>query len=186
MVKNPDQDKYVLSSSKKFSCPWFEVYKEKIRFPNGHIDDYFVFKRQSPFVAVVAVQKDEIFIIKQWRPTLKRWIYELPMGGINGKETPQKAAQREFLEETGYKAKTWKLLGEFWVAPGYSSEKGYVFLATGIIKITGRAEDNPKEMIEVLRVSVRQLKEMIRKRELRDGPSLASLMLYLNTKNSKL
>ncbi|NMB56451.1 NUDIX hydrolase [Candidatus Beckwithbacteria bacterium] len=168
----------LISSKQIFSCPWFSISYDILIYPNGTQGDYYIFKREYPFVAVLAIENKQILVLRQWRATIRDWVWEIPMGAVNRHETPLQAAKRELLEETGYKAKKWQKLGENYVGPGHTDTKGFVFLATDLQKITGKAEKNPKEIIEVYQISCEKFEKMIQNNQLKDGPSMSSYLLY--------
>lgn len=168
----------VLSSQVDYQCPWFTIQKEEIRYPNNYQNTFYILRRPNSFIGIIAIENNQLIILKQWRPTIKDYHWEIPMGGMNDNETPLIAAQREFLEETGYKADAWQEIGQFYVGAGHSDQIGIFFLATNLIKVTGKAEDNPSEMIEVNQFSLQKIDKMIKSGEIKDGPTLAALHLY--------
>ena len=65
------------------------------------------------------------------RPTSILW--ELPAGKLDAGEDPLAGAKRELAEETGYRAKKWKPLVEYYASPGFLGESMKVFLAEGLM-----------------------------------------------------
>jgi ADP-ribose pyrophosphatase len=173
-------DYRILEQNQEYSCPWFSVDKEKIQYPNKYINDFYIFKRYNAFSCIFAHDDKNVILLKQWRPTIKKWLWELPMGGIDNKEKSLDAAKREFFEETGFKANKWQELGQFYVAPGYSQEIGYAWEATNLEEISGKPQDNPKEMIEVHKIAIMEFEKMIKRGEICDGPSLTTYAIFTN------
>ncbi len=95
-------------------------------------------KRKTALIArdavhVVALLDDEqVLLVRQYRYPISKNLLEIPAGGIDKGESPQQAANRELLEETGYQAADIKHLGSFFSAPGSSSEVSHFYLATGL------------------------------------------------------
>lgn len=74
----------------------------------------------------------EILMLRQYRLALRQTIVELPAGTRGWDEDWLECAQRELREETGYRAESFTLLGEFWPTPGLSNERMRLYLATGL------------------------------------------------------
>ena len=84
---------------------------------------------------ILAIDENRnVLLEEQYRYPYDETVLELPAGKSEPGETPEKTAVREFEEETGYKAKSMTLLGEFYPSCGYTDEIIYLFLADGLIK----------------------------------------------------
>jgi ADP-ribose pyrophosphatase len=180
-------DYKILTSKKDYSNPFFDVQKEIIQYPNGIENTYYTLKKGYGFVAIFAIENDKLLLLKQCRPSLLDWLYEIPMGGIDQGETPLEAAKREFLEEAGHEAEKWQELGQLFVGAGHTDQLGHYFLATDLQKIENGAQNNPKEIIEVNHFSFKEIDQMILNGKFQDGPSLSALALYrVYNRNNKL
>jgi 8-oxo-dGTP pyrophosphatase MutT (NUDIX family) len=102
----------------------------------------------GPSVAIVALDGDEVVLVRQERVPAGGELLELPAGMVDEGETPLEAAQRELREETGLRGGTWEELPSFFTTPGFCDERMYLFLATGLE--AGEAE----EEIELVRLPV--------------------------------
>src|SRR2546425_13250985 len=93
-----------------FATPWFQILE---RQAPGKSHPHYVI--QSPdFVVIVALdQQGRLLLVRQFRPAAAAVTLELPAGHIEPGETPEQAARKELLEETGHTADTLKLLGTF-------------------------------------------------------------------------
>jgi ADP-ribose diphosphatase len=124
-------------------------------------------------VIVVAVEDDEIVLVRQSRPGADGTTLELPAGCLEEGETPEEAAVRELEEECGLAAGSWRRLGSFWAAPAYSTELVHVFEATELLEIGSSGLDEDEDL-----VSERlPLKGVLS--ELSDAGSLGALALWL-------
>jgi ADP-ribose pyrophosphatase len=124
-------------------------------------------------VIVVAVEDDQIALVRQSRPGADGTTLELPAGCLEEGEAPEEAAVRELEEECGLAAGSWRRLGSFWAAPAYSTELVHVFEATGLLEIGSPGLDEDEEL-----VSERlPLKGVLG--ELSDAGSLGALALWL-------
>ena len=89
---------------------------------------------------------------------------------------PPAGAQRELAEETGYRAKKWKPLVEYYPSPGFLGESMKVFVAEGLVAGDAHPEDD--EQIEFRLVKLSELLKMIEKGAILDGKTLTSVLLY--------
>ncbi|MCA9993463.1 MAG: NUDIX hydrolase, partial [Anaerolineales bacterium] len=83
-------------------------------------------------VVLVPLQGDQVIMLRQYRAAVGETILELPAGTRGWDEDWLACAQRELREETGYRADRFVSLGQVWPAPGFSSERMAIFLATGL------------------------------------------------------
>jgi ADP-ribose pyrophosphatase len=124
-------------------------------------------------VIVVAIEDDEIVLVRQSRPGADGTTLELPAGCLEEGETPEEAAVRELVEECGLAAGSWRRLGSFWAAPAYSTELVHVFEATELLEVGSPGLDADEDL-----VSERlPLKGVLG--ELSDAGSLGALALWL-------
>jgi len=99
-----------------------------------------------------------------------------PGGKLEPNEDPLIGAQRELEEETGYRAKKWKPLVEYYGSPGFLGESMKVFLAEGLLAGDAHPEDD--EDIDFRLVKLSEIVEMIEKGAIKDGKTLCSVLLY--------
>jgi len=128
-------------------------------------------------VCILPLLNDKIITIKQYRYPLKKWEYELPAGMIDKGEKPLESAKRELKEETGYKAKDYKLLGHFYPSAGSTDEKVYLYLAKNLVKRKDKLDI--AEDIEVNKFNLDQIKEMIVNNKFTHGSGIAAFSKYV-------
>lgn len=127
-------------------------------------------------VVVLPVFPDgRILLARQYRYAVGEFLWELVAGHIEPGETPGAAARRELEEETGYRARRFRRLLEFYPTPGFVSERMYLFLATGLLP--GKARPEADEALETQAFTRAELERMIRQGQLRDGKSLVGILL---------
>jgi ADP-ribose pyrophosphatase len=115
-------------------------------------------------------------IERQYRHAANQFLWELPAGKLEAGEDPVQGAQRELAEETGYAAKKWKPLVEYYASPGFLGESMKVFLAEGLV--AGNAHPEDDEEIEFRLVRLSDVLKMIDKGAILDGKTLTSVLLY--------
>jgi ADP-ribose pyrophosphatase len=132
-----------------------------------------------PFVAIIPfASKDEIYLVKQLRYTIKRFSWEIPQGFVENKETALQAAKRELAEEAGFKAKRWENLGFTYLAVGHTNQKFFIFTAEGLTKIGKKLAGG--EIDEVKKVSLTKVNEMLLRNQI-ETVTMASLFKFEKT-----
>ena len=103
-------------------------------------------------IAVVALDREgRLLLERQFRQAAGKELLEIPAGGIEPGEDPADAVRREMQEETGFLPQSVKLLASFYLAPGYSTEYMYLYLATGLTPSRLTAEDTDEIKLEYVR-----------------------------------
>lgn len=149
---------------------------EQAFLPNGRKVEVRVVRHPGA-VAILPVFNDRrLILLRQYRPTINRWLVEIPAGTLKPGETPEDCARRELLEETGYEAEELTKLLEVYLAPGYSDELLHVFIAKGL-RFKG-ASPRLDEVIETMTIELSEALEMVARNEIRDAKTIAAL-LYL-------
>ena len=113
--------------------------------------------------------------IENVRDTLQHFAPSRLGHGVCSIEDPARAAPRELGEETGYDAATWRSLGRFWTAPGFTDERIHLFLAIGLEK--GRQALEEHEVIECRRMSLARAVEMVLSGDIVDGKTVSLVLM---------
>lgn len=155
----------------------------KLRLDTVELPDGSSSKREivehSGGVAVVAVtDSGELLMVRQYRKAMEKELLELPAGKLEAGEDPLECAERELREETGYKAGSIELLSEFYTAPGFCSEKVYVYIAKEL-EFVGEALDEG-EFLEVEKYRIEELGSLLS--ELQDAKSIIGVMHLMREK----
>jgi ADP-ribose pyrophosphatase len=129
-------------------------------------------------VVILAVDnEDRILWERQYRHAAGRHLMELPAGTLEANEEPESCARRELIEETGFAASEWHLLGRYFSAPGFCTEYMHCFLATDLTPEQAAGDED--EDIEVVPLTLEESLAMIDRGEVEDAKSLAAIHLYL-------
>jgi ADP-ribose pyrophosphatase len=180
-AKKPVEVAKVLSSEVAYQGPLFRVTRDRIVEPEGSESTREVV-RHNGSVVILAIdssrsKKDPWVVIeRQYRHAAGQYLWELPAGKLDPGEEPLTGAQRELEEETGYRAKKWKLLIEYWASPGFLGESMKLYLAEGLI--AGEAHPEEDEKIDFRLVKLSELLKKIAKGEIKDGKTLVGTLLY--------
>lgn len=125
-------------------------------------------------VGIVAITDDgDMILVEQFRKPVEKKLLEIPAGKIEINEEPKETALRELYEETGYNAGKIDYLFEFYTSPGFSDEKMYLFLATGLVE--GEANPENDEYIDIVRIKLEDLTEMILRGEIADSKTIIGI-----------
>jgi len=128
-------------------------------------------------VVVLPVLPDgRILLIRQYRYATRQYLWELVAGRIDVGESVRAAAARELIEETGYRAKNFRVFLDVFPTPGFLEERMYILLAERLT--AGEAQPEEDEKITAKAFRRAELEEMIRKNALRDAKTIAGLLYY--------
>lgn len=135
-------------------------------------------------VAIVALDPDErVLLVRQYRHPAGRVLLEIPAGTLDrdaatgAPEDPDDAARRELEEETGYRAGRWERLVDFWTAPGFATERMFLYLATDLAPAgDGRLGPDEDEALELVRLPWREAIAAAERGEIGDAKSLVGLL----------
>lgn len=137
-----------LSSRIAYENRWTRVREDSIRLPDGTESIYGVVER-SDFVIVVALQDGNVTLVEQYRYPVQARMWEFPMGMWDERPDvdPTTVAARELREETGLVAGVMDYAGAFFQGPGYTTQRGHVFLASSLSQQETEREITEQDMI---------------------------------------
>ncbi|MBK8268964.1 MAG: NUDIX hydrolase [Planctomycetes bacterium] len=155
----------------------FTVVRKQVRASDGSTRDIDVVRHPGAVVVLPLLSADEVLMIRNFRHTLDRELWELPAGTLDEPgESPIDAAARELEEETGYRAGRIDPLGEFYPSPGFLNELIHAYVATDLTKTEQRLE--PLEMIHVETVARDEAVRMAYDGRLLDAKSIITLLRW--------
>lgn len=121
-------------------------------------------------------ENDEVLMVQEPRTPIGKIILSLPAGMIEPGEKAEEGAIRELEEETGYHAKSIKLMRYEYPSIGYSNERSLIFLAKDLVKTHRHLDDT--EDINVIKVKINTLKKMLDNNEILDASTTIALLHY--------
>lgn len=119
------------------------------------------------------MNENHIILIRQFRKSIDKVIYEIPAGKLSSDESPKNCAYRELEEETGYQASSLFHLGTVAIVPGYCDELLYIYKATNL-SLSKKHEDFD-EFTEVEIFTLEEVKNMIKSGEIIDAKTITAL-----------
>ena len=152
-----------------------KVFVKKVRLPNGYIATFEMITHPGAALIIPMLPKDRVIMLRQLRPVINSYIYELPAGTLDKGESPKACAKREIIEETGYSAGKLTRLGVIHPVPGYSTEKITIFRADGLRKCARLAEKD--EIIETKVFTRSQIKRLFKKGRITDAKTISALAM---------
>jgi 8-oxo-dGDP phosphatase len=174
-----------VASREVYRNSWLTLREDDIRRPDGSSGIYAVIDKPT-YALVIPRDGDRFHLVEQFRYPLGVRCWEFPQGTAPNQEhlEPGELAARELREETGLRASEIAVLGQLDVAPGMSSQRGRVFLATGITEGEHEREHEEQDMRSEWFSRV-QVEQMIRDGEITDAQSIAAWTLLLLSERTR-
>jgi len=152
---------------------------DRVRFPDGSVGELELIRHRGasavvPILDDVDAADPRIVLVRQYRYAAGGFVYEIPAGIPSEGESWEDCARRELEEETGYLARDLFPLTWFFTTPGFTNEVIHLFAATGLFAGTVRRDED--EFMEVVKLPLSQVLELVRTGELRDGKSLVGIL----------
>jgi ADP-ribose pyrophosphatase len=164
----------ILNRNTVFKGPIFNVDKVEMRLPNQKNKTYDLVVHKNAVTILPVDANRNIWFVRQYRLGMEKEILELPAGVFNDNEDPETCAGRELREEIGMSANILRKIGESVMSPGYATEYMYYFLASELTKDPLPQDDD--EFIEVVKIPLDKVYEMVYRGEIIDTKTLAALL----------
>ena len=156
-----------------------DFYEDEMQLPNGEIEHWdFVSHRKGAAAVVPVLEDGRLLLVKQFRPALERYTWELPAGSRDSStEDTLKCAMRELYEETGYTGKSYTKLLSLKTTVAFCDELVDIYLAKDVSMVDQQHLD-PAEEISMRKWTMDELLDKIFRFEIQDAKTVAGIMAY--------
>ncbi|HVF30300.1 MAG TPA: NUDIX hydrolase [Pyrinomonadaceae bacterium] len=163
-----------LSTEKVYHGKVFDIRIDEIRDGDVEYKREIVVHKGS-CVVIPVFEDGTVAVVRQYRHAAGKHLLEICAGTLNEGEDPQEGAIRELEEEIGVRAGKVEKLTEFYVSPGFLTEKMHVYLATELTETQQNLEED--EILSIERHSIPALLEMVRNGEIEDAKTMVGVLL---------
>jgi len=181
--------KYAIKSEKVVFDDFFKIYEAEIihdKFKGGTLakNRKMFWRKDSAAILIFEKDTEKLLITNQFRyPTVNEngWIMELTAGGIEKKETPEDAIKREVKEEIGYVIKDIEFISSFYVSPGGTSERIFLFYSevnSSDKLFEGGGAKFEKEDIDLVKLEPTDAFKKLSNNEIRDAKTVIALQWF--------
>lgn len=179
MQEKPWLTEKTLSSRYIYRGRVVNLRQDTVTSPGGPLKREIV-EHAECIVVVPLTGNHSLYMVRQFRKPVEKFLLELPAGGIEDGETPEEAVKRELQEEIGFLPRKLRYIGGFYSAPGFCTEYLHLFMAEDLKMSRGTAEDTHE--IEVVEVSLSEVPRLIKKGEIEDAKSIVGLLRVITEK----
>lgn len=165
----------ILETKEIFTGRIITLNQEKVRLPNGAVDELEIIHHPGGTAIVAVNTNQEVCLLRQYRHAMKEWIWEIPAGILEQDDlTSLQRAQQELKEESGCIANNWTALGFIQSSPGVFTEKVYLYLASGLT--LGEQQLEHGEVLEVHWLALNEAIEKVYDGVINDAKTCIGLM----------
>ncbi len=158
-----------------FKGKLLSVFVRTHRYPGGYTGSLEVVQHPGAALIVPFLNRDTVLMLRQYRPVVKEYLWELPAGTLAANESPRACACRELCEETGYRAAAMRRVGSIVPVPGYSTERIHIYAAHTLTAAAAHQEAD--EVLRVHALSLARIRALVRKGRVIDAKTLSALAL---------
>jgi len=156
---------------------WVTLIEDKFVLPNG-VDCTYYHAKKSDAIMAIAIETDgdksHTFIVNQHRHPINKTIWQFPIGGFDpSQDTPEHAARKELLEETGVTVGTMDYLGSFYADPGFTNQKLHVCASRDIVGVGEQQLEQLEHGLVVKKIAVSQISSLIESGDMGDAWGVA-------------
>ncbi|MCG7495564.1 NUDIX hydrolase [Vibrio sp. Of7-15] len=162
--------------TKKIIHSWknIQLTVEDHQLPTGKAITHTSIEHPGAAVIIPILNNGHIVLVNQYRPSLNKWLLEIPAGTMESGENPLLCAQRELKEETGYEATDWQNLGQITPLAGFCDEIQHLFLAKNLSE-PSETDLDEDELISVITLSLSDIEQKIISNDITDAKTIACI-----------
>ena len=171
----------VLKSEELFKAGLFKIRVDQCEMPDGRImPRYYTFEFPDWVNIVPVTKNNELVLIKQYRHSAEQVFLEIPGGSTNANEASslRSAAERELVEETGYKASEWVECGSHFPNPAMQNNRLHTFLALNC-ELVSAPQLDPYEDLEVVLYPIKDIVSLLEDGEFNHSLIAASVSVCI-------
>jgi len=171
----PPQPWNTLTTREIYQNKWMRLREDIAEMPNGKTTIYGVCEFGQCVAVLPFVDDKNVVMVRQYRYTHKenhRW--EMPSGGLRPEETPEEAAQRELMEEAGYRAGRLTWVSTYYTTKCVTDEVGYLYLGHDLTLAALPPDDT--EFMERTILTFDEVLEMVNASEIRDSMTVIAVL----------
>ena len=147
---------------------------DEVKLPNGNVVTLEIIRHRGAAAVVPVDEQGRAVLIRQYRHATSGYLLEVPAGTLDPGEAPEACALREVEEETGLRAARLDPLGWIWTTPGFTDERIWLYLATGLTPT--RSAHQSDEVITVERLPLAEAVRKAASGEITDAKSVCALL----------
>jgi len=150
-----------------------DVHLDTVLLPNGTKVQLECIRHPGAAAVVPFLSKDEIILIRQYRPVVDKYLWEIPAGTLKSGESPIRCAKRELKEEIGYTAHSIKYITHIYTTPGFANECIYIYKGSHLKKV--KVKPDTDEILSVRNFTIDKIRQMFKENKIIDAKTIAGL-----------
>lgn len=162
-----------------YSDSYIKVIHDRISFKTHQWNQVYFDKIHKNSVVIIPVEKNGVYLIKQYRHPIQKYVWQFPAGTYEKNSFPSQIAKKELKEETGMTAQDLKKIGVLYSEPGLSTDRTTVFVARKLIKNKNQTLDRTEIGMELKYVKFDTFTKMIKRGDIVCGITVSAYHLFL-------
>ncbi len=163
-----------LSTTPIYQNRWLSLREDLVELPNGRTTIYGVVSCGECVGVLPFLDSDTVLLVQQYRYVAGRTTWEMPTGGLHAGESVEEAAQRELVEEIGYRAGRLTHLSTYHTSKSVMDETAHLFLGEDLEKLALAPDET--EFIEVRPFQFREVERMVLSGDIVDGMTIIAVL----------
>ncbi|MBN2395051.1 MAG: NUDIX hydrolase [Candidatus Atribacteria bacterium] len=173
-----DLSEKTIRSEKIYKGRVIQLRKDEVTLPNGRKSTREIIEHPGAVVILAQNNQKKLLMVRQFRKAVEDTLIELPAGTLEPPEQVLDCARRELEEETGYQAKSWKKIFNFYSAPGFCNENLTLYFAQELNQTKTNTDQD--EFIEVLELNKEEILLLLQQDKIRDAKTLIGILWWLS------